>query len=474
MTMNFKQNHEAAIWAHTHFENAFATDVRRKNRIIKVAEMMARLPGKSIPQLVRSAYDVKATYQLFKHHESTPMKLQRGHREIVLEKINKEPGLYLLVEDTSDIIFKGRNEIEGLGQIGNGKVGLKGFLLHTILAVKYPSNLSKDKHSKRSPVEVVGIADQQYHVRKQIKKPRKSRQFENRERESDLWLHSRENIGSCPANMGLRWVRVADRGADIYEYMVDSLNNNYEFVVRASHDRVLISKKKNQETLFSHARMLPKVGKYELELRARPLQSARTITLSLSYGKVSLRAPQRPGVAAGALKPIDCTIVYVKENGVKSKTPLEWFILTNINISCFEEAYEIVEWYTSRWIVEDYHKALKSGMKIEELQLDTQQSLFAAISLMAVAALRLVNLREIIRLKSEANSSESGLDDLERMTLEKYTDSKLTTVEEVGKALGCLGGHMGRKNDGAPGMITLWRGYTRLRDMVEGVKLVLK
>lgn len=463
---------DTTLWSIQHFSEAFATDMRRKKRIIKIAELMARLPGKSIPQFCETKYDIKATYELFKHSESSPKTFQRGHRTLTKKIIQNSPGVYLLIEDASDIIFSGRRQIQGLGPVGKADSVLKGFLLHTVLAVKYPPNSSVDKYGKRLPVEIIGIADQQYHVREASKKERKSRQFITRDRESDLWLKSQQNIGKRLDNENIKWISICDRGADIYEYMVNSSNNNQNYIVRAKHDRILVPNTSKSNSLFEHARNMPESGTFEMELRSRPGQAAKTVLLSVSYDKVEIRAPQRPGSRAGSLAPIKSTVIRVVEKNPDSDDPLEWILLTNLDVNNFNEAYQIVEWYSSRWIIEDYHKALKSGMKIEELQLDTQHSLFAAISIMAVVALRLVELREIIRLRSSAPSSELGLDEIELLVLEKVSKKKLKTVKEVGLAIGRLGGHIGRKSDGMPGMITLWKGYIRLKDMSEGAKLV--
>lgn len=466
--------HETNLWAMQHFFEAFTTDIRRGKRITKIAESMARLPGKSIPQFCDTKYDIKATYELLKHPESTPSAIQRGHRTLTKKTIQTTPGIYLLIEDSSDIIFSGRRQIQGLGPIGEANSVLKGFLLHTVLAVKYPLNDSVDKYGKRLPVEIIGIADQQYHVREAEKKERKSRQFVTRERESDLWLNSQKNIGKRLNNEDIKWISVCDRGADIYEYMIESSNNNRNYIVRAKHDRILVENTSKSTSLFDHARNMPSSGTFEMELRTRPGQAAKTVILSVSYGSVEIRAPQRPGSKAGSLAPIRSNVVHVVEKNSDSDDPLEWILLTNLDINNFTEAYQITEWYSARWIIEDYHKALKSGMKIEELQLDTQHSLFAAISIMAVVALRLVELREIIRLRSSAPSSEIGLDKIELLVLEKVSKKKITTVKEAGLAIGRLGGHIGRKNDGMPGMTTLWKGYIRLKDMAEGAKAVLQ
>jgi hypothetical protein len=156
----------------------------------------------------------------------------------------------------------------------------------------------------------------------------------------------------------------------------------------------------------------------------------------------------------------------------QQQQPLEWVLLTEREVDAFEAAHEVAQWYSTRWLVEEFHKALKSGLGAEKLQLEEAGRLFAAIALMSVVAVRLVELRERVRLIPEAPAEHCcGLDMLELQVLGAYTEKYIRTVGEVGLALGRLGGHMGRKGDGMPGWITLWRGMSKLQALVEGVRL---
>src|SRR5215475_8422667 len=121
---------EPQQWAEKQFAGAKLTDVRRVARVKKIAETMAVHPGRSIPKLCDSPYAVKATYNLFKHEEATPDNLQAGHRAVVLQEM-RQPGVYLLLEDTTELSWSGKQAITGLGPIGNSAVGLQGFFLHT-------------------------------------------------------------------------------------------------------------------------------------------------------------------------------------------------------------------------------------------------------------------------------------------------------------------------------------------------------
>src|SRR5262249_23578015 len=153
----------------------------------------------------------------FKHEEATPNNIQAGHRAVVLDKM-RQPGVYLLLEDTTELSWSGKQAITGLGPIGNSAAGLQGFLLHTVLGVRWPETPPQDNR-QRQPVEVLGLRDQQYYVRTPCRKPRESSQERlHRARESQVWPSTSQCLGRAPA--GVRWIRVADREADIYEYLV--------------------------------------------------------------------------------------------------------------------------------------------------------------------------------------------------------------------------------------------------------------
>jgi len=128
----------------------------------------------------------------------------------------------------------------------------------------------------------------------------------------------------------------------------------------------------------------------------------------------------------------------------------------------------------TRWVVEEFHKALKTGLGIEKLQLETGAALMAAVALLSVVALRLLQLRELTRLLPDAPAAASGLSELELQVLAAKTQCTLTTIRAVALALGRLGGHLNRKHDGLPGWITLWRGYVTLQTLVEGARLFHK
>jgi hypothetical protein len=473
-------------WAATHFGKVEMSDIRRSARVLKIAQAMAAHPGKSIPQMMSDTYQVKATYKLLQHPEATPDTLQANHRKIVSGKLQTR-GTYLLIEDTSEMIWSGRAVRHGLGPVGAGTPGLQGFLLHSVLAATWITDSGTEKEpcqvvdvgERRPAVEIIGLYDQQYHVR--TRRPageskNKTHACKKRERESQVWEGSIQRSGLLPVTEEVRLIRVADRGADIYEYLKACQLYGYEFVVRASTDRVVIDPGTGERsgTLFEKVSAAPLMGSYQLKLRSRPGHMARTAEVNISAVEVEIRAPQRPGHGAGWDMPIRCTAVRVwEEQAPAGVDKLEWILLCDGKVENFARARECVQQYTSRWIVEEFHKALKTGMGAERLQIECAAGLFAAIAIMSVVALRLIGIREISREKPEAPATEAGLSRMELTILEQQRGEEIKTVKEVALAIGRLGGHLNRKGDGMPGWQTLWRGMTRLRDLVEGARMVL-
>jgi hypothetical protein len=132
--------------------------------------------------------------------------------------------------------------------------------------------------------------------------------------------------------------------------------------------------------------------------------------------------------------------------------------------------YSLLDKLTS----DPFSKALKTGLKAEELQLENADRLFAAISIKSILALRLIDLREKVQLNPEASADESDLSDLELKVLSVYLKRNLVTLRDVSLAIGRLGGHLNRKGDGLPGILTLWKGMTRLNELVVGARMAIE
>ena len=137
----------------------------------------------------------------------------------------------------------------------------------------------------------------------------------------------------------------------------------------------------------------------------------------------------------------------------------------------FAQAQAWARQYASRWLIEDFHKALKTGLRAEKRQLQTAARLFAAVALLSLVALALVDMREKSRCEPDAPAEVAGLTANELRVLRHQSCRPLETVRTVFLALAALSGHLGRKGDGPPGWQTLWLGRRTLGLLVEGVQM---
>ena len=146
-------------------------------------------------------------------------------------------------------------------------------------------------------------------------------------------------------------------------------------------------------------------------------------------------------------------------------------MITNLPVNSEQDAFRIVKIYRRRWLIEDYHKAVKTGFRIENNQLKQASRILALFGMIAVIATQLLAIREHCRVfpttPVEEKTPKSWI-----TLVERYLRVKLKTVRDFWRALARLGGFIGRKSDGEPGWQTIWKGYKRLQDMLLGANLL--
>jgi hypothetical protein len=449
------------IWAEKHFGTVDLYDKRRTKRLTNIASKLAENKGSSLARLFDDWYDTKATYNLLKLDVMTPDIIQSTHRKQTMESMQAWSNDVLAIEDSSELEWNHHKKIEGLGPIGSGRKPDQGFILHSTLAVGVVEK-GKDCFFK-----ILGVPFQQYYVRPPKRKKKQKRSETNGPLETDLW---REVIKQKAIPADRKIIRVCDRAADIYEVMQDTKKYGSSHIIRLKHNRQVLE---TQEQIQVKSLMgeTPSFGETSIEKRGREGTKKQTIILQVNWRKVSLKAPARPGFYAGELPSLEENVVHVWGTNPETKELIEWFLYTDLTVDCLQDAIKIAKYYACRWIIEDYHKAIKTGMRAENLQLETGHALFAAIAIMSVVALRLVDLREGLRMNPDHPASESGLDDFELKILGAYLNRELKTVRCVALAIGRLGGHQNRRGDGMPGLLTLWLGMSRFINILEGARL---
>jgi hypothetical protein len=283
------------------------------------------------------------------------------------------------------------------------------------------------------------------------------------DRESRLWL---EGVRSLPADGNL--IDVCDRGADTFEFLEHETHSGRRFVVRAAYDRALevidAEGQLQRVSMHAYARSLAPLTSQTIAVPARRVEKkpkksgrkqvvqrkARQAKLLIAAAPVRVCAPKSKNGEHGD-EPLPLWIVRVWEvDPPQGEEPLEWFLWTNHPGDTAAAAQEVVGWYECRWIIEEYHKAQKTGCGIENPQFTHADRLQPMIALLSVVALTLLNLREISRREDARTRPATDVVSEEYVALlSAWRHGKPRsdwTIHDFFYALARLGGHLTTAN----------------------------
>jgi len=444
---------DPARWAQQQWGDAALGDARRTRRAVQLGTVLASRPEASLPQQTGSWGELKAAYRLLNEPDVTYAALSEPHWQATRQQA-AQTDTVLLVQDTSELDFTAHRQTTGLGWTGD-KRG-RGFLLHSCLAVR-PDAVP----------EILGVAAQRVWTRHEVKKGTETRAVRfKRRKESDVWAELVEEIG--PAAPDQYWVSVSDRASDIFSFVRRARAQGWHCLWRVGQNRAVLAGRTNKtKLLLNWARRLPAQTETSLTLRGRADQPPRTIRLQVAWSAVTLcppcNGPER------AQEPVSGWCVRCWEAG-KRKNALDWILFTTVPVTDAATALERIEWYRLRWIVEEYHKALKTGCAMEQRQLRRGPGLLALLGLLAIVAVRLLQLRTIARTAPDTPASQVIEPEFVETAARLQGGSADTmTADQFWRTVAGLGGFLGRKGDGDPGWQTLWRGWQRLQDLCWGL-----
>ena len=252
--------------------------------------------------------------------------------------------------------------------------------------------------------EVLGCMAQEPFVR--IPAPEGEQRYQRRkrdERETDVWMRQVRAIGT-PESASM-WVHVGDLGADMFPFFQTCRSTQTHFLVRAGKSRRVQESEAEISYSLTQARTWPSQASHPFEVPARHGHQARSTQLQLACGQLTL-LPPRHEPRAGK-DPLTVWVIRVwEEQAPEGAEPLEWILVTSVPTTTLVQAWERVEWYRHRWLVEDYHQCLKSGCRIEEWQLQSVDGLIRLLGLLSPLAVRLLQVRACAREDPERLASE--------------------------------------------------------------------
>jgi len=432
-------------WVKKQWKGVRLGDKRLEKRAIKIGEFCLKTPDGTLPEKFGSWADTKGAYRFFDSPQVTHDSLQKVHNKNVIEMAVASSQMVLFIQDGSELIYNKHPHTNGLGPTADA-FG-QGIMFHTCLAVEW---------SKDCSPEILGVAKQTPWVRPE--RTEETEDKEQKDKESWVWLNTLKAIGRPPNNS--QWVSVGDRGNDIYEYILGATEEGWAYVLRAKHDRtILVNEEKKR--LHNWIRSLEPGGEYELDLRSRGGKFSRKAKLKIAWGQAIMLPPN-------GKRGEEISVTYVRAYDPEDED-LEWILVTSLKVNSAEKALQIVQIYEQRWIIEEYHKCLKTGCRMEDAQLKTGKRLLALFGILGVIATQLLKLRDLSRQRPDKPAQEFVAQSVIDIVKNKYKLEGIVSVKELWRRIAMLGGFLGRKSDGNPGWQTIWKGWLRIQDMLEGM-----
>jgi hypothetical protein len=510
---------ECRAWAAAEFSDFSCGDKRLKDRLIVLASNMLSRPTASLNAASEDWHSAKGTYRFLANKNATLQAILEAQRIKTLQRISECDGDILLIQDTTDIVLTHHPATKGLGKITKCKTNILGIHVHSVLCVTesglplgllyqkhYAHQNMPDEHSETK--EIVTKKDESdkgasiptkskptKSSKKGVKasadgeKKKRSMDYKKKsidEKESFRWI---EWLDLITANEDLksRAICMGDRECDIFEFINEVNARGLRYIVRNCHNRrsVELDKLSDNGKIDTEIIGIRDAVANSSSLGTAMIQCRDKVTKEEFVGKFEVKACTR-----SILPPANCpksratflpertSIVHIRQlDCAPDCEPIEWFLFTNEPCGTLDECLRVVKLYTQRWHIENFHRVLKSGMAVEEARLCEAASMSKLIAVASATALRIYWMQHLARVHPD-DSCKKVLSEDEWKALFAFIGHgkplplQPPTVKDAVREIAKLGGFMARKADGDPGMMTIWRGWIRLQDIVATWRVV--
>jgi hypothetical protein len=416
---------EAETWAEKEFGGAPLGDERLSKRLVNVASAKGDTPGRAFCGVAQGdGAAVKGYYRLIDMPEDSAVTMDnilQPHRDRTMRRMQGQHTV-LCLQDGSDLDYNSLAACTGLGEIGTNQTGAKsrGLHLHTTLAIS-PSGLP------------LGVLKAQC-LAPEPKAPEDKRPafvIPIEEKKTFVWIEHHRDMVAVAADMPhTRLIDICDREADFFEMFDEQrCHGSVELLVRAKYNRNIAEE---PFKLWEAIRQTPEQSRVRVQIprqsarpkkskqHARPYRPGRDADLAVRFMRVQLR----PAHYHADKAPIDIWVIHAREENPPPNTDaIEWFLLTTIELGSPEDAEQCLRWYCLRWRIEDWHRVLKSGCRIEDIAHETADRVRRAIAINLVIAWRIM-LMTLLGRETPGLPAEVLFSDVELQTLRAYAKKK--------------------------------------------------
>lgn len=378
----------------------------------------------------------------------------------------------LAIQDTSELTFRTTAQRHrGLGPIGKG-VG-RGVLLHPMLAVDADTR------------DCLGLVGGRLWTRPDAAPQRRTANGTKRkshtkaafaDRESCRWVETAQDAKETLKSAAMVTM-IADREADMYPLWASVPAASVHVLGRVYHDRPVVG----GGCLSTIARPWPVAGTRRVRIREHADHPERDALVAVRFGMVTLSRPRTIRAAENLPPQITLSFLEVTEpSPPEGVEPVMWRLLTTHPIADAERAWQVVDWYRCRWIIEQFFRTLKKqGLKIEDSQIDAAEHLIKLIAIAchaAVLTLQLTQARDgSSRLPASAvfDADEQAVLDRLNQTYTGKTQRQRNphpphSLAWAAWIIARLGGWDAYPSSRPPGPITFKAGIDTLKTMTAG------
>lgn len=429
-------------------------DARLNRRMLRLTENLCRDPSLSIPCANASWAETLAAYRFFDNDKVTFNSIMSGHKISTLKRIQDEP-VVLIPQDTTFLNFATDDKSKEMGTLRKKNSNQQ--LLHTSIAI--------------TPARVnLGVVDGSMWQRDDIStgKSRSIKKID--EKESHRWLLHYESACAVQARSpDTTVVSIADREGDIHEWFQYAeavpLERRASYIIRAKANRAL-ELADERISLWDHMNSLKSLGNYSVNVPKRNGDPGRDAVVNVFVAEVQLAGKGK------ARQPLFLHAVYLKETNPPAGTKgIEWMLLTDLPVEDFVQARVIIEWYRCRWEIETYFRVMKGSCEIENNRFRTEPRMLNCIAVYMIISWRLHSITMLARRSPDVSCTKAFSDRewkiLWQMRKRSAPPKTPPSLREATHMLAGMGGFLGRKGDGEPGVKTIWQGYDKLLHYIE-------
>ena len=449
-------NGEISGWVAKEFETLDFQSKRLEIRFKKAMSDISEQPDKSILLASGSRARAKAAYRMLGNEKFDKESILSAHRDAIEERSGEEMVL-LAVQDTTSINYATHAKTKDMGYNCEQTRGVNVHSCILITREGIPTGVVAQSIITRVEKETRGVSHQE----------KRMRPIE--EKESYRWLETMVKAGErAPKNV--RVVHIADREGDIYELYALAQETGQEFVIRGICDRV----DPENKHVMKELRERETAGKTEVTIPANRKKKTeeREAILRVQYLRTEIKKPQIRAKDPELAPSLTVTLIRMSEETPPGgEEGIEWILITNIEVKNAEDALVLADYYRQRWKIERFHYVLKSGCEIEELQQRSVHRLELMILMYSIITIHIMQLTYLARNAPET-PCDLILSEKEWKTL--YRAGNRTTIDaetppsmqEAVRLIAKLGGRVGAKSDGPPGLKVIWMGLYSLYMLV--------